>query len=46
MLDPPGTIALGEVNAMSSIVTASEATPVTESAQSGDGEVTCELPPT
>jgi hypothetical protein len=31
MLDPPGAIASGEANAMSSIVTVPEATPVTES---------------
>jgi len=46
MLEPPGAVALGDVNDRSSIVTPPDETPVTERATPADGEVTCTLPPT
>jgi hypothetical protein len=45
-LEPPGAVALGDVNDRSSIVTPPDETPVTERAYPGEGEVTCALPPT
>lgn len=46
MLEPPGAVALGDVNDRSSIVTPPDETPVTERANPAEGDVTCALPPT
>ncbi|MDP9036676.1 MAG: hypothetical protein M3O50_17885 [Myxococcota bacterium] len=45
VLDSPGDVASGDANETSSIATAPDETPDTESAKAGEGELTCAAAP-